>query len=108
MASTKLTCPLLNKPCIEGKCAWFVQVHGTHPQTGLPLEQKACAVGLLPILQIETAKLQRGTTAAVEDFRNESVKGNDVTNRILYNIVVPQRISISENQTPLLDPETHP
>ena len=54
-------CPLIGKDCIQTQCAWFTQVRG-------------CAVTWMPMLLIENSQQQRQTGAAVESFRNESVK----------------------------------
>lgn len=71
-----MTCPLLKKKCIEQKCAWYTQVHGTDPNTGTPVNNWGCAVAWLPILLIENSQQQRQTGAAVESFRNEMVSAN--------------------------------
>lgn len=76
-------CPLLKKDCIQTKCAWFVQIRGTHPQTGDPVDEYGCAVAWTPILQIETAQQGRQAGAAVESFRNEMVKANETNQKVL-------------------------
>ena len=71
-----LTCPLGHK-CEEAKdgkihrCAWFTQLAGTNPNTGEQTDEKACAMGWLPVLLVENSMQQRSTSAAVESFRNE-------------------------------------
>lgn len=70
------TCPLLNGPCVETKCRWFVQLQGTNPQTGQSVDTWNCSVALLPMLLIENAQESRQTGAAVESFRNEMVVAN--------------------------------
>lgn len=73
---TVLTCPLGSK-CEEvrdGKihrCAWFTQLAGVNPNTGEKTDEKACAIGWLPVLLVENSMQQRSTSAAVESFRNE-------------------------------------
>jgi hypothetical protein len=37
----------------------------------------------MPMLMIENSQQQRGTSAAVESFRNEMVKSNEVGQRVL-------------------------
>lgn len=64
---------------------WYVQVHGLNPQTGEPVSNWQCSVALLPLLMIENSKQQRSTAAAVESFRNESVKRSDISNNILMS-----------------------
>lgn len=81
---TVLTCPLGAK-CEEIKdnaihrCAWFVQLAGQNPQTGEVQDEKGCAMSWLPVLLIENSRVSRGTSAAVESFRNEMVKANEAT-----------------------------
>ena len=70
----KNICPLYRESCHQLDCAWFIQVRGTHPNTGTEVDEWACAIAWLPILLIENAKETRQTGAAVESFRNESVK----------------------------------
>lgn len=77
-------CPLLKKDCIGLKCAWFTQIRGQNPNTGEPVDNWACAVEWLPVLMIENSQQQRQTGAAVESFRNEMVKSNELTQGILY------------------------
>lgn len=67
-------CPLLKKACVEHACRWYIQVMGKNPQTGADLNHWGCAVEWLPVLMIENSQQQRQTGAAVESFRNESVK----------------------------------
>lgn len=66
-------CPLMKEPCIEHGCAWYIQLLGTNPQTGNPVDQWLCSVSAMPILTIENSQQQRQTAAAVESFRNEVV-----------------------------------
>lgn len=72
----KCLCPIYKKTCKQLDCAWFVQLRGTHPQTGADIDEYGCAVSWLPILLIEGAKETRQIGAAVESFRNEMVKSN--------------------------------
>jgi hypothetical protein len=77
-------CPLDGfKPCRELGCAWFLQVRGTHPQTGADVDDWGCAMAWLPILTIENSQQQRQTGAAVESFRNEMMKANEMGQRVL-------------------------
>lgn len=76
-------CPLIKKDCIQLKCTWFMQVRGMNPNTGQEIDEWGCAMTWLPILTIENSQQQRQTGAAVESFRNEMVKANEVGQRIL-------------------------
>ena len=90
---TQLTCPLGHK-CKEIKdnkinqCAWFIQLQGQHPQTGEAVDEFGCAMAWMPTLLIENAKVSRGTSAAVESFRNEMVKTNESSLRLLHATMV--------------------
>lgn len=90
-------CPLLKKDCIENKCQWFCQVRGVNPNTGEPVDEWQCAVNLLPILLIENSQQQRSTSAAVESFRNETVKQSETLNQVLIH-AVNQQVMLSAVQ----------
>jgi len=82
--NAKTNCPLDGfKPCRQLECAWFVKIAGTHPQTGAEIEDWGCAMSWMPILAIENSQQQRQTGAAVESFRNEMVKNNEISQRVL-------------------------
>ena len=77
-------CPLNKfKPCKGIECAWFIQVRGTNPNTGEEVDDWGCAVAWLPTLLIENAQQSRQTGAAVESFRNEMVKAQEASVRVL-------------------------
>lgn len=71
-------CPLFKKPCIEHKCAWYIQVRGLHPQTGEEFDRYDCTMVIQPILLIENSQQQRQTGAAIESLRNEMVRFDEV------------------------------
>ena len=80
----KNQCPLNNfDPCKQLDCAWFLQIRGTNPNTGEPMDEWGCAMSWMPILLIENAQMSRQTGAAVESFRNEMVKTNEASQQIL-------------------------
>jgi hypothetical protein len=70
-------CPLLDKECIQFKCAFWTQLRGRHPQTGEEVDEWGCAIAWLPLLLIENAKETRQGAAATESFRNELCKRAD-------------------------------
>lgn len=81
---SKTNCPLDGfNPCRQLECAWFMKVAGTNPNTGKEMEEWGCAMAWMPILMIENSQQQRQTGAAVESFRNEMVKNNEVSQRVL-------------------------
>lgn len=80
----KSNCPLNNfEPCKQLECAWFIKVVGKNPNTGADVDEWGCAMAWMPILTIENSQQQRQTGAAVESFRNEMVKANEVGQRVL-------------------------
>jgi hypothetical protein len=66
-------CPLIHADCKQFDCLFWIQLRGTHPQTGGEVDEYDCAVRWLPILLIENAKEVRQGAAAVESFRNAAV-----------------------------------
>jgi hypothetical protein len=80
----KDNCPLNGfKPCKQMDCAWFIQIRGTNKNTGEEVDDWGCAIAWLPFMLIENAQMSRETGAAVESFRNEMVKANDLNRNIL-------------------------
>ena len=80
----KANCPLDGfKPCRQLDCAWFMKVRGTNPNTGEEIDDYGCSMAWMPVLMIENSQQQRQTGAAVESFRNEMVKANDVSQQVL-------------------------
>jgi hypothetical protein len=90
---TKSNCPLNNfDPCKLFDCAWFIQIRGQNPNTGADIDEWGCAQAWLPVLMIENSQQQRQTGAAVESFRNEMVKSNEVSQKVLLAAAgVPQQ-----------------
>lgn len=81
---TKANCPLDGfKPCRQLECAWFMKIKGKDPQSEKEIEEWRCSIAWMPMLMIENSQQQRGTQAAVESFRNEMVKANEVGQRVL-------------------------
>lgn len=80
----KANCPLDNfNPCRQLECAWFLKIRGSNPNTGEDIDDWGCSMAWLPILSIENSQMQRQTGAAVESFRNEMVKANDMSQQVL-------------------------
>jgi len=88
----KLLCPLLKSDCIEDgairdgelvACKFWVNVAGLNPQTGESINAGDCCLNWMPMLMIENTKINRETGAAIESFRNEMVKSNENTAKIL-------------------------
>jgi hypothetical protein len=89
----KTNCPLDGfNPCRQLECAWFMKIAGVDKNTGKEVEDWGCAMTWLPILTIENSSQQRSTSAAVESFRNEMVRNNEVGQRVLLAAAgVPQQ-----------------
>lgn len=80
----KMNCPINGfEPCKKLDCAWFIQVRGLNPNTGKEVDEWGCAIAWMPVLMIENSQQQRQTGAAVESFRNEMVKNNEVGQQVL-------------------------
>lgn len=83
-----LSCPLGHK-CEEIKdgaihrCNWLVKLAGQNPQTGEQVDERGCAMMWVPVLLVENSRVSRGTSAAVESFRNEMVKASEISNQVL-------------------------
>ncbi len=80
-------CPLIKKDCIQLQCSWFTQIRGTNPNTGKEVDEWACAISWMPMLMIENSQQQRQTGAAVESFRNEMIKSNQLNSEIFLKSI---------------------
>ena len=93
---TKANCPLDGfKPCRQLECAWFMKVRGNNPNTGEEIDDYGCSIAWMPVLMIENSQQQRQTGAAVESFRNEMVKANNVSQQVLRATI--QHVSPTTN-----------
>lgn len=80
----KATCPLNNfEPCKELDCGWFMKIAGKHPQKDEEIEEWGCAIPWIPIFLMENNRVNFQVGAAVESFRNEMVKANEVSQQVL-------------------------
>jgi hypothetical protein len=87
-------CPLNSfEPCKQLDCSWFIQVRGTNPNTGKEVDEWACSIAWMPMLMIENSQQQRKTGAAVESFRNEMVKANEVSTNVLLETAKIRRLT---------------
>ncbi|RKY42323.1 MAG: hypothetical protein DRP85_03290 [Candidatus Makaraimicrobium thalassicum] len=83
-----LTCPL-GSECREVrdnklyKCAWLVELEGTHPQTGDKVKEDKCAIQWMPILMIEGNGSMNRLGASIQSMRNETVKRQDVALKVI-------------------------
>lgn len=84
-------CPLIKKDCVGLTCAWYTRVQGYDMNSGNQVDSYECAISWLPMLLIENSGQQRQTGAAVESFRNEMVKANEVNTQLLLAAAEPQQ-----------------
>jgi len=90
---SKTNCPLNSfNPCKELECAWFMKLRGSNPNTGQEVDEWGCTMAWLPILLIENSQQQRQTGSAVESFRNEMVKANEMNTQVLLETTKIKRI----------------
>jgi hypothetical protein len=87
-------CPLIKDDCLQLKCSWFTQLRGKNPNTGQDIDEWGCAMTWLPILLVENSQQQRSTSAAVESFRNEMVKNNEVSQQVLIATVQQKLLGV--------------
>lgn len=72
-------CPLYGgKPCLQEGCTFWIKLRGNHPQTGEPVDHFDCSWRWLPVLMIENTQQARQAGAAIESFRNEVARLNEV------------------------------
>lgn len=85
----------------EFQCPKFVQIRGKDPQSDKEIDKFGCVDSFLPMLLIENAQMQRHTGAAVESFRNEMVRNNEIGREILLKAMVaaPAAKFILENKS---------
>jgi hypothetical protein len=76
-------CPLIKKDCVGLQCAWMTRVQGVDTNTGNQVDEYQCAVAWMPMLLVENSGQQRQTGAAVESFRNEMVRANETSQKVL-------------------------
>jgi hypothetical protein len=78
------TCPFNGQDTstVCHKCPMWIQIRGTNPNTGDPVDDWRCSFAWIPMLLIENSQMQRQTGAAVETFRNEVVSANRAANQV--------------------------
>lgn len=89
----KNNCPLNDfNPCKQFDCAWFIQIRGKDAQTGEEKDEYGCAVAYLPFMMIENSMQTRQAGASIESFRNEMVKSNNETLKMLMTNEIIKKI----------------
>lgn len=70
------------KKCRElvcgGICNRWIQISGENPNTGEAIHHYDCVDNWMPLLTIENTQQARQMGAAIESFRNEMLKANEV------------------------------
>lgn len=79
-------------------CRFWVHVLGKDPQTGKDIDNADCAFAWTPVLMIENSKVNRETGAAVESFRNEMVKANESSQRILLETSNIKQVNLIDSK----------
>lgn len=69
-------CPLWHKHVKEvcHRCPLWIELRGTDPNTGQPVDEWGCSYAWMPTLTIENSQQSRQLGAAIESLRNEQVK----------------------------------
>lgn len=96
-------CPLIKKECVGLKCSWFMKIEGYDINTGNRVDEWNCSIALLPMLLVENSGMQRQTGAAVESFRNEMVKANDNSLKLIAAATGLGTPFINTEETKLID-----
>lgn len=76
-------CPLIRKNCVEHKCAWYTNLIGKDPQTNQDINNWGCSVAFTPILQMEAARMSRGTTASIDNLRKEHEEASQMQAKLM-------------------------
>lgn len=98
-------CPLIKKDCVGMQCTWFTRIQGYDINTGNQVDEYQCAIAWMPMLLIENSGQQRQTGAAVESFRNEMVKANQTSQKVLLASLGFQN---QQEQAPMLEVKNVP
>lgn len=104
-ANPGMYCPLYRKDVSKvcHTCEWYILVRGKDPQSMKEYDNWGCAMRWLPIMAIENSQMQRQTAAAVESFRNETVKRQDqVINTIIQEAERNSHNAIGSDNTKLI------
>lgn len=70
-------CPLIQEPCRQLGCNWFIRLRGMDPNTGEEIDDYRCTMAFLPLLLVESSRQTMQAGKAIESFRNEVVRRQD-------------------------------
>ena len=89
MKTWRAFCPLLKGTCVNGfvkgvmpesedgertKCAFFITLAGTNPQTNEVINDPGCSIPFLPIIQLEGNQHVRQVAASTDKVANQVAK----------------------------------
>jgi len=85
-----ITCPLgsVCERIVDGKlerCAWYVKMVGTNPNTGEDVDEARCAIAWQPLLAVDTNGKLDQTVSSVQSMRNETIKRQDLALGVVAN-----------------------
>jgi len=86
------TCEKIGDGVIE-RCAWYVKIEGTNPNTGEFMCESRCAMAWTPLLMIDGNGKTNETIAAIQNLRNETVKRQDAALALGANLDGPKIIA---------------
>lgn len=65
-------------------CSNFVKLNGIDPTDSTKVfDEWGCAIAFVPIMLVEVSSTNRGKTQALESFRNETIKRQDVALKLV-------------------------
>lgn len=84
-------CPLLNKPCIQEDCLWWIKLRGKDPQTDADVDHYDCTVRWLPILTIENSGEARKVQAQIQELRSDTAVQSNALTMITHAMLEARR-----------------
>jgi hypothetical protein len=91
---TVTTCPLGHtcEKAVDGKierCAWYIKMAGSDPQTGAQIEESRCSMAWQPLLMLEANGLALNGNASIQSLRNETIKRQNIALEAIKNDKIP-------------------
>ena len=65
------------------RCPWYIKVMGRNVNTNEDTDEWGCAIAWLPTLLINNSNESRKGVAAIESFRNATLKESELTRQVL-------------------------
>ena len=87
------TCPLGHKCEVAvdqsiQRCAWFIKIEGTHPQSGQLIDSWDCAIAWQPVLMIEQSAQIRTVACSVQAAGNRSEEQQKAALKLLESSTI--------------------